>query len=53
MKELNSDKSLEKLINNIVIIFNEGKKESYFKVNSVLVNTYWEIGKNIVEFEQK
>jgi len=30
-----------------------GKEKAAIQVNNILVETYWEIGKYIVEFEQK
>ncbi|MDD4353210.1 MAG: PDDEXK nuclease domain-containing protein [Candidatus Nanoarchaeia archaeon] len=41
------------LIENIGEILELGRKKVYSAINSILVKTYWEIGKNIVEFEQK
>ena len=41
------------LINNIGKILEEGRKKAIQSVNQILVQTYWEIGKQIVEYEQK
>ncbi len=41
------------LINNIGKILEKGRKQVVIAVNNILVNTYWEIGRQIVEFEQK
>ncbi len=41
------------LIQNIGRILEEGRRKAFYAVNSILVKTYWEIGKRIVEFEQK
>ena len=41
------------LIINISHILEEGRKQAYSAVNAILVRTYWEIGKQIVVFEQK
>lgn len=41
------------LVQDIGVIFTEGKKQAYKSVNYILVKTYWEIGKVIVEFEQQ
>ena len=41
------------LITNIGEILENGKKEAYISINTILVKTYWQIGKEIVEFEQK
>ena len=52
MTELNSQKDYKNLIQDIGIVLNEGRKQAYKTVNNILVKTYWEIGKRIVEFEQ-
>ncbi|MFA5948078.1 MAG: PDDEXK nuclease domain-containing protein [Candidatus Gracilibacteria bacterium] len=41
------------LLLNIGGILEDGRKQAYKTVNNVLIKTYWEIGKSIVEFEQK
>jgi predicted nuclease of restriction endonuclease-like (RecB) superfamily len=41
------------LINNIGEILEQGRKQAIVSINHILVNTYWEIGKKIVEYEQK
>ena len=41
------------LLSSIGNILEKGRKHAYVSVNSILVTTYWEIGKKIVEFEQK
>ena len=41
------------LIKNIGRILEEGRREAIRSVNQILVQTYWEIGKQIVEYEQK
>ena len=41
------------LIKSIEQILEDGRKHVYYAVNSILVKTYWEIGRNIVEYEQK
>jgi predicted nuclease of restriction endonuclease-like (RecB) superfamily len=46
-------KPYSSLINNISLILEQGRKQAYQAVNSILVRTYWEIGKQIVEYEQK
>ena len=40
------------LINSIGALLEQGRKQAYQSVNSILVKTYWEIGKQIVEYEQ-
>lgn len=46
-------KDYDNLLNDIGIILESGRRQAYAAVNSILVKTYWEIGKNIVEYEQK
>jgi len=46
------DKSYHELIDNIGKALEEGRKQAFYAVNSILVKTYWEIGRQIVEFEQ-
>lgn len=41
------------LITDIGSLLEQGRHQAYQAINSILVNTYWEIGKKIVEFEQK
>jgi len=40
------------LISKISEVYNQGRNKSAIAVNTYLVETYWEIGKHIVEFEQ-
>ena len=40
------------LISTIGELLNEARKFAYQQVNVILVKTYWEIGKHIVEYEQ-
>ncbi|MBA3046734.1 DUF1016 family protein [Patescibacteria group bacterium] len=40
------------LIDNIGSLLEQARKDVYYAVNKILVQTYWEIGKKIVEFEQ-
>lgn len=53
MKKLTIKPSYQKLILGIGEILENGRKRAYKAVNNVLVRTYWEIGRLIVEFEQK
>ncbi|MEI6886956.1 MAG: PDDEXK nuclease domain-containing protein [bacterium] len=50
--EINNSRytKLAEKINSLLV---EGRKQSYNAVNNILINTYWNIGKSIVEFEQK
>ncbi|MEK6857327.1 MAG: DUF1016 N-terminal domain-containing protein, partial [Nanoarchaeota archaeon] len=40
------------LIKSIKTLLEQGRRQAYNSVNIILVKTYWEIGKNIVEYEQ-
>lgn len=40
------------LINEIGLLLHKGRERSALSVNTILVQTYWHIGKHIVEFEQ-
>ena len=40
------------LIEQIGDLLQQGRKKAYYAVNNILVQTYWQIGKYIVEFEQ-
>lgn len=48
-----SIKNYRGLITEIGILLEQGRKQAYYAVNNILVKTYWEIGKKIVEYEQK
>ena len=52
MKQLKAKKEYELLVNNIGIILEKARKNAFYAVNLILIKTYWEIGKRIVEFEQ-
>jgi len=41
------------LLNSIGSLLEEARKKVYYEVNNILTKTYWEIGKDIVEYEQK
>jgi len=45
--------SYNSLIAGIDRTLEEGRKKAFYAVNAILVKTYWEIGKHIVEYEQK
>ena len=45
--------SYHELINRIGLSINEGRRLAARNINSVLVATYWRVGRWIVEFEQK
>lgn len=52
-KELNINSDYSNLINQIADIYKQGQHNATVAVNTALVETYWQIGKYIVEFEQK
>ena len=41
------------LVEQIGFLLHEGRKHAAYTINNILVQTYWQIGKHIVEFEQK
>jgi predicted nuclease of restriction endonuclease-like (RecB) superfamily len=43
----------QQLITSITASLEQGRRQAVQRVNSVLVQTYWHIGKHIVEFEQQ
>ncbi len=47
------NKSYGNLIDSVGTLLEEARKDVYYQINQTLVKTYWEIGKMIVEFEQK
>ncbi|MDP2749853.1 MAG: PDDEXK nuclease domain-containing protein [Nanoarchaeota archaeon] len=54
MKALpNKEKKYSSLITDIGILLEHGRRQAYHAVNSILVKTYWEIGRRIVDYEQK
>lgn len=53
MEQLPNKKIYNSLIENIGILLQEGRKQAFQAVNTILVKTYWEIGKNIVDYEQE
>jgi hypothetical protein len=54
MKELiKSDNNYQALITQISDTYRQGQRNATIAVNSHLVETYWKIGQDIVEFEQE
>lgn len=55
--KLKSQKPISKgygnLIRNIGTILEHGRRQAYNAINQILTKTYWEIGRQIVEFEQQ
>lgn len=52
MKEITSNVMMEKLISDIENIVSDAREKIAGSVNRVMTETYWAIGKYIVEFEQ-
>ena len=53
MQIKNGNKEYEHLIIEIGDILEDGRRKSAVAVNNIIVQTYWEIGRQIIEFEQK
>ncbi|MBU0456857.1 MAG: PDDEXK nuclease domain-containing protein [Nanoarchaeota archaeon] len=49
----NTEKGYTQLISDLGTLLEKARKDAYVKINQVLVETYWKIGRKIVEFEQK
>jgi len=47
------DNDYNQLISSVGVLLEQARKDVYYQINQILVKTYWEIGKRIVEFEQK
>lgn len=41
------------MLENIGTILEKGRKTAYASVNNIMLTSYWEVGREIVEFEQK
>ena len=50
--ELSSSKSFEVLLSDVRQIIEAGLQQAYQSVNMVMLNTYWNVGKRIIEDEQ-
>ena len=53
MDKLVDNKGYKELINNIGSVFSKAKSKMISVINAEMIDVYWEIGKNIDEFEQK
>lgn len=53
MNNLTNQKDYNELVSQISATYNQGRQQAVQTVNIQLVTTYWEIGRYIVEFEQK
>ena len=50
---MNQKKEYSLLIYSIGTLLERGRRQAYQAVNTILVKIYWQIGKQIVEFEQQ
>ena len=46
-------KTYRKFLDSIGIILSEARQKTYQQINTILVKTYWEIGRHIVVYEQE
>jgi len=46
-------KEYSSLIDSIGVLLEQGRKQAYRAIDSILVKTYWEIGKQVIEYEQE
>ena len=53
MNELTKNKGYKELIENIGSVYDKAKSNVISTINVEMINAYWQIGKYIVEFEQK
>jgi len=53
MGELSKNNEYKTLIENIGVVYNKAKQNVVSAVNVEMLDAYWNIGKNIIEFEQK
>ncbi len=47
------DKNYSILVNSIGALLEQGRKQAFQAVNQIIVKTYWDIGKRVVEYEQE
>ncbi|MBI4980481.1 DUF1016 domain-containing protein [Candidatus Woesearchaeota archaeon] len=54
LKELiPTEEEYNSLISSIGLLLEKARQKTFYQINQTLVQTYWEIGKRIVEYEQK
>lgn len=53
VKKQSGSEDYNKLISSIGSLLEEARKKAYSQINQILIKTYFEIGKSIIEFEQK
>jgi DUF1016 N-terminal domain len=51
--DVSLDSSYQDLLGRISVVYTAGRSRSQQAVNGVLIETYWQIGRHIVEFEQE
>lgn len=52
-KQIMQKNNYDKLLTNIGKTLEQGRKQAYYAVNTILVKTYWEIGRQIIDYEQQ
>jgi hypothetical protein len=48
----NNNPEYDQLLLNVGTTLEQGRRQAAYAVNSAMVQTYWEIGRQIVEYEQ-
>ena len=51
--KINKPEGYNQLVDSIGRILDEGRRQAFYAVNTILVKTYWEVGKSIVEYEKE
>lgn len=46
-------KNYNKLLENVGQLLDNARKKTYVQINNILIETYYDIGRYIIEFEQK
>jgi len=52
IKSMEEHNGYDSLIDSVGVLLEQARKTIYSHANKILVKTYWEIGKRIVDFEQ-
>ena len=52
IKTMSDNPEYDRLLRNVGETFEHGRQQAVYAVNSTMVRTYWEIGRQIVEYEQ-
>jgi hypothetical protein len=52
MTRVITDTSYNALVDDIGRLLEQGRTQAIKQINTILVNTYWQVGQTIVEFEQ-